>query len=130
MKRKDVIRAIQKGTLTANEEYLEWTGGWSIGDSGVEGHPVSVIARRLREYQDDEESLLMERPFVRIREWSEAGRPRGRPRRVVKDANRADVVPFNAKEPQAGRLSGLHRVGGPGRAVRHRPGARPIRVSR
>lgn len=98
MKRKDVIRAIQKGTLTANEEYLEWTGGWSIGDSGVEGHLVSVIARQLREYQDDDESLLMECPFVCIREWSEASRPRGRPRRVVKDTNRADIVLFNTKE--------------------------------
>ena len=95
MKRKDIIRAIQEGTLTANEEYLEWTGGCSIGDSGVEGHLASVIARKLRKYQDVDESLFMECPFSSIREWSGAGRPPGRPPAVVSDSNRSDIVLFN-----------------------------------
>lgn len=95
MTKKDIIRAMQEGTRIANEEYLEWTRGWSIGDSGVEGHLVSVIARKLRKYQDDDESLLMECPFSSIREWSGAGRPRGRPPAVVSDSNRSDIVLFN-----------------------------------
>lgn len=95
MTKKDIIRAIQEGTRTANEEYLEWTAGCSIGDSGVEGHLVSVIARQLRKYQDDDESLLMECPFSCIREWSGASRPPGRPPAVVNDRNRSDIVLFN-----------------------------------
>ncbi len=93
---KEIIEAIHNGSLTAAEKYKEWSGDWTIFDSGVEGILVAYIAKALHESQGNSESLLLEVPFKYIQEWSGASRSRGRPPGTLKGGNRMDIVLFNA----------------------------------
>ena len=86
------VDAILDGIQRANIEYEKWSRGWWIGDSGVEGHVVSVVARKLYRQIAGGHSLLMEVPFSDIREWAEAAPRRGRRRRALNGRNRADIV--------------------------------------
>ena len=90
--RKSISNAILTGIQTANVEYEKWSNGWWITDSGVEGLLVAAIAKKLHAELLRGESLVMELPFSDIQEWSEAQRPRGRPREMLRGANRADIV--------------------------------------
>lgn len=92
------VDAILDGIQKANIEYERWSRGWWIGDSGVEGHVVSVVARKLYRQIANGHSLLMEVPFSDIQEWAEAAPTRGRRRRALNGGNRADTVIFNGND--------------------------------
>lgn len=96
--RKVIRDAILEGVQTANGEYEKWSNGWWVTDSGVEGLLVAGIAKKLRAKLRHEESLLMEMPLSEIQEWSEARRPRGRPRETLRGAKRADIVLLDENE--------------------------------
>ena len=87
-----VIKAVLRGMLTANSRFEEWSKGSWVCDYGVEGFMVAHVAAALRKEQDKRESLLLEATFKEIREYSDTPRPRGRPRKVLKDRNRADIT--------------------------------------
>ena len=96
--RKVIRDAILEGVQTANVEYEKWSNGWWVTDSGVEGLLVAGIAKKLRAKLWHEESLLMELPLSEIQKWSEARRPRGRPRETLRGAKRADIVLLDENE--------------------------------
>lgn len=96
--RRAIRDAILTGIQTANVEYEKWSNGWWITDSGVEGLLVAAIAKKLHAELLRGESLVMELPFSDIQEWSEARRPRGRPREMLRGAKRADIVLLDEKE--------------------------------
>ena len=90
-----VIKAVHRGTTTANSRFEEWSKGSWVSDYGIEGFMVAHIAAALRKKQDKGESLLLEATFKEIREYSGADRRPGRPRKVFKDGNRADITLLN-----------------------------------
>ena len=96
--RKVIRNAILEGLRAANVEYEQWSNGWWVTDSGVEGLLVAGIAKKLRAALWHEESLLMEMPFSDIQAWSEARPPRGRPRETLRGAKRADIVLLDENE--------------------------------
>ena len=90
-----VVESVLEGIQAANKLYEKWSMGWWTTDSGVEGHVVSEVARRLYRQRDNGQSLLMEVPFSDIEEWSEARRQRGPRRRTLRGNRRADIVIFD-----------------------------------
>ena len=48
---KNIFKAIQKGTVTANKKYERWSHGWWLDDAGVESVMVVGIAEALNEVQ-------------------------------------------------------------------------------
>ena len=95
---KAIREAILEGVQTANVRYENWSGGWWLTDSGIEGHVVSTIAGKLHGQIGGNGYVVMELAFGDIREWSGAGRPRGRPRQTLSEGNRADIVILNKRE--------------------------------
>ena len=94
-----VIRdAILDGVHTANVEYEEWSNGWWVTDSAVEGIVGASVARSLNGVLAEDESLAMELPIRDIQEWSEANRPRGRPRATLTGRKRVDIVILDRNE--------------------------------
>ena len=90
--RRAIRNAILDGVQVANKRYEKWSrGGW-LSDSGVEGHVVSTIGEKLHGLIIREGSIEMEMPFGSIQKWSNARRPRGRPRISQNARNRADIV--------------------------------------
>ena len=90
--RIEVRNAILSGVQAANRRYERWSrGGW-ISDSGVEGHVVSTIGKKLDGLISGQGSIEMEMPFGAIQRWSAAERRRGRPRFTMNPRNRADIV--------------------------------------
>ena len=89
---KAIKKAILDGIHAANVRYEEWSRGWWVTDSGVEGHVVSTIAEKLHRQIAGQGSLAMELPFGTIRKGSGAARPPGRPRKTLNSRNRADIV--------------------------------------
>ena len=87
-----IKKAILDGIHAANVRYEEWSSGWWVTDSGVEGHVVSTIAKKLGRQIAGQGSLLMELPFGTIRQGSGAAQPPGRPRKTLNSRNRADIV--------------------------------------
>lgn len=90
--------AILTGVHAANVEYEEWSNGWWVTDSAVEGLVGASVARSLNEVLSEDESLAMELPIGVIQEWSEANRPRGRPRATLTGRRRADIVVLDRNE--------------------------------
>ena len=90
-----VIKAVHRGMTTANLRFEEWSKGSWVSDYGIEGFMVAHIAAALRKEQDKGESLLLEATFKEIREYSGAQRQPGRPQKVLKDRNRADITLLN-----------------------------------
>lgn len=90
-----VIKAVHCGITTANSKFGEWSKGSWVSDYGIEGFMVAHIAAALRKKQDEGESLLLEATFKEIREYSGADRRPGRPKKVLKDRNRADITLLN-----------------------------------
>ena len=75
--------------------YHQWSSGWTLKESGVEGLLVAEIARKLYGSLSSTESLLLEVPIARIQKWSDAPPPKGRTLETFKGRKRADVVLFN-----------------------------------
>ena len=96
--RETIKDTILQGVQEANEEYEEWSNGWWLTDSGVEGLMVATIARRLVSIIAKNESLVMELPFRDIEEWSGASRPDRRPKKTLKGRNRADIVILDRRD--------------------------------
>ena len=90
-----VVESVLEGIQAANKLYEKWSIGWWTTDSGVEGHVVSEVARRLYRLRENGQSLLMEVPFSYIEEWSEAQRQGGPRRRTLRGNRRADIVIFD-----------------------------------
>ena len=90
-----VINTVHRGITTANSKFEEWSKGSWVSDYGVEGFMVAHIAAALRKEQDEGESILLEATFKEIREYSGAQRRPGRPKKVIKDRNRADITLLN-----------------------------------
>ena len=90
--RRAIRDAILNGVQVANRRYENWSRGAWLSDSGVEGHVVSTIGEKLHELIAGKGSIEMEMPFGSIRDWSNARRPRGRPRISQNRRNRADIV--------------------------------------
>ena len=90
-----VIKAVHRGITTANSRFEEWSKGSWVSDYGVEGFMVAHIAAALRKEQDEGESLLLEAAFKEIREYSGTDRRPGRPQKILKDRNRADITLLN-----------------------------------
>lgn len=93
-----VVESVLEGIQAANKLYEKWSMGWWTTDSGVEGHVVSEVARRLYRQRDNGQSLLMEVPFSDIEEWSEARRRSGPRRRTLRGNRRADIVIFDPED--------------------------------
>ena len=95
---RDQIRsAIHAGIGTAARNYLEWSSGWTLGESGVEGFLVAEIARKLHGDLSDPEFLLLEVPIANVQEFSDAPPPRGRTLGTFRGRKRADIVLFNSR---------------------------------
>ena len=94
--RKQIIEAIEEGTIAANRKYEGWTNESWVTDSGVESLIVTCIAESVNRRQEPHESLGLEVSFRDIRELSEANAGPGRRPSTMKDTNRADVSLFNA----------------------------------
>ena len=90
--RESIKDAILDGIHAANVSYEEWSRGWWVTDSGVEGHVVSMIAGKLNQRIAGQGSLVMELPFGIIRKWSGAKRSPWRPQKTLNSRNRADMV--------------------------------------
>lgn len=91
----DIHEAIHKGVREANKDYRNWSRGWSLADSGVEGLLVSRIAKRIHRYQSEEESMLLEVPYKTCREWAGVNPPQGRPVSTFNGKKRVDIALFN-----------------------------------
>lgn len=93
--RKSVSEAVLAGIAEANKRFERMSHGYWICDYGVEGYVHGVIASFLRKEQNESESMLFEVSFKEIREYSDAPRRPGRPRDILKDTHRADIVMFD-----------------------------------
>ena len=90
-----MTEAVLSGIAVANKRFEKLSRGYWICDYGVEGFVQGVIASYLRKQQSDPESILFEVSFEEIREYSEAVPGPGRPRAILKDTHRADIVLFD-----------------------------------
>ena len=90
----EVREAIHKGIRGASRKYAQWSRGWTLTDSGVEGVLVAEIAAAIHTMQAREESLLLEAPYEKCLEWSGATPQRGRRLDTFK-GGRADIALFN-----------------------------------
>ena len=90
-----VRKAMLEGMQVANKRYEKWSGGWWLTDSGVEGHAVATIVGKLHQCLGEKTNIVMELPFDTIKDWSEAGRPQGRPRKTLNSRNRVDIAILN-----------------------------------
>ena len=85
--REQVIEAVLEGTAAANQSYEQWSNGWWVTDSGVEGLMASCIAEAVHERQTHPESLIMEMAFRDIAAWSGAAPRRGPRPAAVSDCS-------------------------------------------
>ena len=88
--------AIHAGVKEASIKYLQWSRGWTLQDSGVEGLLVSGIASKLNERLGRDDSILLELPYTLVQRWSGAS-PKGRRVETFRGRKRADLAVFNAK---------------------------------
>ena len=95
IKIEDIREAIHKGAREADNDYRDWSPGWSLADSGVEGLLVYRIAKRIHKYQSEEESILLEVSYKKCREWAGVNPPKGRPVSTFKGRKRADIALLN-----------------------------------
>ena len=95
---ENIIKAIQKGTITANKKYERWTHGWWLADAGVESVMVVGIAEALNKVQQNHESLRLEGAFQEIKYDSKASLKSGPLPKVIADGKRADIVLFDQKK--------------------------------
>ena len=93
----DVCDAIHTGIRKSSKTYSDWSLGWTLTDSGVEGLVVAEIAAAIHRRQSKVESLLLEVPYDFCLRWSGARPPRGRRVDTFKGRKRADIVLFNGK---------------------------------
>lgn len=91
----DIHDAIHKGAKEADKDYRDWSRGWSLKDSGVEGLLVSRIAKMIYAYQSEEESILLEVPYKICKEWAGVNPAPGRPVKTFKGTKRVDIALFN-----------------------------------
>ena len=91
----DIHDAIHKGAKEADKDYRDWSRGWSLKDSGVEGLLVSRIAKMIYAYQSEEESILLEVPYKKCKEWAGVNPAPGRPVQTFKGTKRVDIALFN-----------------------------------
>ena len=96
--RDQVHRAIHKGILDASNDYSNWSDGWTLADSGVEGLLTAGIAKAIYSRKSPHESLLLELPYDLCQQWSGASRPKGRPPKALERNVRADIALFNSKK--------------------------------
>ena len=92
----DVRDAIHTGIRKSSKTYSDWSLGWTLTDSGVEGLVVAEIAAAVHRRQSKGESLLLEVPYEICLKWSGA-RPKGRRVDTFKGKKRADIVLFNGR---------------------------------
>lgn len=95
--RDQIKRAIHAGIGTAVRNYLEWSAGLTLEESGVEGLLVAEIARKLHGDLSNPEFLRLEVPITNVQELSDAPPPRGRTLGTFQGNKRADVVLFNGR---------------------------------
>ena len=93
LKIADAHHAIHAGVRKSSKKYSDWSPGWTLTDSGVEGLLVAEIAAAVHGLQSPVESLLLEVPYDKCQQWSGA-RPRGRKLDTFK-GKRADIALFN-----------------------------------
>lgn len=109
----DIRDAILQGVRKANVDYEQWSRGWWVGASGVEGLMVATIAGKLGSKLSEDESLLMECPFRYIKEWSEANPRPGRPPKTLKGKNGQTSCSLMARTARSGwwrsNVGGLER---------------------
>lgn len=96
--RRVLRNAILNGVHTANVEYEEWSNGWWVTDSAVEGLVGASVARSLNKVLSEDECLAMELTISVIQEWPEANRPRGRPRATLTGRRRVDIAVLDRNE--------------------------------
>ena len=95
--KRTVISAALRGATLANKKYEQWTGGTWLTDQGDEGLIVAQIAQTLGKRQGNRETTVLQADFDQIRHWSNAARPRGRPREVLRGRRRADIALFDGR---------------------------------
>lgn len=95
IQREQIKKAIHAGIGLARRNYVKWSLGWTLEESGVEGVLVSEIARKLHADLAKAEFLLLEVPIAKVQEWSGAERPMGRKRETLRGTKRTDIVLFN-----------------------------------
>ena len=93
--KRAAVDAVLRGISAGNAKYEEITSGSWLTDSGAEGFMAAHVAHALSNEMKKDGSLLVEAPFAGIREWSGAGRRRGRPREVLRGRRRVDIVLFD-----------------------------------
>ena len=93
-----IVEGILEGTSKANTRYEEWSNGWGVTDSGVEGLMVASIAEALHERKELHESILMELSMAYVTRWSNARPKRGRRPGTYSDHNRVDMVLLNGSD--------------------------------
>lgn len=94
MRISQVHEAVHSGIRNSSRKYANWSDGWTLTDSGVEGLMVAEIAACVNKEQSKDESLLLEVPYNTCQKWSGA-RPKGRKLATFKGRRRADIVLFN-----------------------------------
>ena len=97
--RSEIEGSIHRGTMDANRMYANWSNGYLVRDSGVEGVVVACVAASVYKKQTEKESLWIEVPFGDIVGMARTeGQVRGRPSKLLANQNRADIVLFNARD--------------------------------
>ena len=68
-----------------------------LTDAGNEGLTAVQMTGALSKNQGGRETLVLQAHFDEIHYWSDAARPRGRPREVLRGRRRADMALFNGR---------------------------------
>ena len=90
-----IRKSIHEGVRIANDKCDKLTDGYWLMDAGVEGFMVGEIVAQLRKRMSRNEIVFPELSFRDIGEWSEFGRPPGRPFKETNDRFRVDICLIN-----------------------------------
>jgi hypothetical protein len=101
--RQEVIDAVHAGMRQASRTFETWSGGLPIITFGVENMISTYISMSLfNSFGKRGYMVTPETPFGVIEEWANAEARTGRPRSILSNQHRADVVLWNDKSKPVG----------------------------
>src|SRR4051812_33045571 len=98
LKKAEIISALCDGFVEASDTYIDWSGGNTIHDAGIEYLATVTIAKKIVEAarkSDQDSWVYLEMPFEDVREHCEDSPRRGRRPPEFSGRPRVDIAYFD-----------------------------------
>ena len=105
--RAELTDSVLKGALNAARQYVEWSGGATIHDSGIEMFVSTEVAREIIarwHLKDERHWIRLEVPFNQVQMECVGTLRRGRRRKLFEGKPRVDVVYYSNRGSLRGAI--------------------------